>query len=79
MNWFRTDNTLLSEVVSALAWLEAREASVTIKNGQASVQIFEQMGGMRVRKAEGVGDCLLEAINDAAHIIKSQDSSSSDS
>ena len=67
----------VEEITSALAWLEARDSAAHFKNGQVFVQVYEQIDGVRVRRCEGVGCCLLTAINDAAQIIRLQDSSSS--
>jgi len=73
MSLFKTTRAELDEIQSLLAWLESKEAVVHIVNGLSTVDVYEQIDGVRVRRAEGVSGDLLFAIQDAKRIMGDQD------
>lgn len=63
----------LTFLLGGLDWIECRDAVIRINNNAVSVEIFEEIDGQRVRRAEGKSDNLADAIKDVADIIDAQD------
>jgi hypothetical protein len=70
-NIFRDEKA--GAVVSKLEWLAAREYQVRAQNGSVSLEVFGIIDGTRVRRCDGHGKTILEAIQDAQNIIAEQD------
>lgn len=63
----------LAFLLGGLAWLEGRLAHIEITDDEVTVAIYEVIDGLRIRRAVGIGECLSDAIKNAADIMDAQD------
>jgi hypothetical protein len=63
----------LAFLLGGLAYIECKDAVITINEERVEVAIFEKIDGTRVRRAVGESDNLADAIKNVADIIDRQD------